>query len=237
MNPEKAAIKVAVIHDLGADMDDMLEQSRRMIQQLEGGAAWMGKAHVAVTQISQRVDAERDAGKMPEDVAAVVKKYLGMALQSITDLGTKAAASKLGQEGIASGIERCVKHAKKKMDTEQLKLESAVLKAKKAAESGEEPRPRGSDAADDLKRRKAEAKAAKEAAAKKEAEEAAQEAAGAPEPAKEPEVPATPKKTRGARGKGRKTPSKPPAKAPAKKKATKKRSSRAGGTKRSASNS
>ena len=211
MNPEKAQLKIAIINDLGADMEDLMESSQRRAYALEGAGEWMGKVHQGLVALSARVDDDRENGRCTQDQATYAKKFLAMAMTSATDLTKQAVTAKLGQEGVAEGIKRCVEIAKKKQDRERLKLEAEILRLQKLKEemeaNGEDSdsppprRPRSNAKAKDLADRKAKAKAEKEDAE--------------------------------AEGNEKKE---PPKKAPAKKKAAKKKTTKRRSTKRSAAN-
>lgn len=171
-NPMKSQIKMGTIQEMGAAMDDVLEAAEKDIRRAEGAKKWLQDAVRGVRSIIEKVESDFEEGKIGEgwnqlQILEYTKKTLAMVSQSMQDLALNAESVRLNAEGRADSARRCVTIAKKKYDDEKRKLQAALAQLE-ATETDEDTgedrpsiRPRSTDAAEDLAKRKEESRKVK----------------------------------------------------------------------------
>lgn len=195
----KAQVRVSVTHDIGADLDDQLEQARREVFQQEGAKAAYATAQKLIEQLLPHLQKDIEAGKYSLEQGAEIAKWIQRATGVCESLGVQATHLVIAKSGAVAQNERLIQLVKKRLDTEQLQLAEAA----KALQV--EVDPTAPSAPKSIKQIRLE-EAAREAeqAAKNGAQDKEAQSASPPPPALEPEpAPSLQKSSNGKmRGKG-----------------------------------
>lgn len=166
MSPLKSQVKIGTINELGLKYDDMRESAEKDILRKEG-------YHVALNELQQstlksvfeRIDADRDGGKIDLEAAAHCKDYVLKVHAAIDNLRIMNEKHRLIAEGRVVGLREAIAFAAKVMDAEKAKLQAVEGQMAEALEGAvQEVRPDAQmSAVEDLDQRRAVARATKEA--------------------------------------------------------------------------
>jgi hypothetical protein len=166
VSPLKSQVKIGTINELGLKYDDMRESAEKDIIRKEG-------YHVALNELQQstlksvfeRIDADRDEGKLDLETAGRCKEYVLKVHAAIDNLRIMNEKHRLIAEGRVVGLREAITFAAKVLDAEKAKLQAAESQMSEAPEGGvAEVRPDAQmSAVQDLDQRRAAARAAKEA--------------------------------------------------------------------------
>lgn len=166
MIPIKSQIKIEAINELGVKCDDMREALRREVLRKEGYLAALNEIQQSTLRsFFERVDRDRDAEKFDLPTSTLIKDYLAKVHAALDKLRLNNEHQRVLVEGRIVGLQDAIAVAKKARDTEQSRL--TMLEEQLApAVITEEPPPRSgarpdaqNAAVEDLRRRRAEAKA------------------------------------------------------------------------------
>lgn len=139
MTIEKAQLTAHVANEIGADIEDLLEQADRTMQSSEGVTVGLARASKGVQGILEHVDQALDNGELDLDQSTLVKRWVSRALGSIEGLKAQAEVERLQARGYRVGVARAMETARKRRDMATAKVEAA--KAYEAGDPG--PRPAG----------------------------------------------------------------------------------------------
>lgn len=189
MSVLKQQIRVAVTNDIGADLDDQLEQARREVLHQEGAKAAYATAQKLVEQLLPHLQKDIDAGKYSLEQGAEISKWIQRAMGVCESLGLQATHLIIAKNGAVAQNERLVQLVKKRLDAEQAQLAEIAKTVQSEGDPTAPPAPKS------IKQIRLEEAAREKAAAE------AQSGAPPVEPA--PQPPAATKSANGkARGKG-----------------------------------
>lgn len=143
MGAEKAAIKAATIHEVGAAVDDRLEAARREQQQLLGQKMAFASGVRMVQQLHSNVDAEVTAGRMDLPQAAVAKLWVSRSMEVLRSLGLKADAMSMQHQGKVEALEGVVADLGRRYGVEKTRAEAPDTPPEGATsrQEGEHPGP------------------------------------------------------------------------------------------------
>lgn len=171
MNPIKSRIKIEAINELGIKCDDMREALQREIFRKEGYLAALNEIQQSTLRsLFERVDGDRDAEKFDLPTSTLIKDYLAKVHAALDNLRLNNERQRVLAEGRIVGLQDAIAVAKKARDSEQSRLAALEEQLARAAITEETPstpgaRPDAQNAAvEDLRRRRAEAKALETAA-------------------------------------------------------------------------
>ena len=165
MNPEKAQIKIALLHQQGSQWDDWLEAKERQKTEMSGAVTVLRQARdkiIAPIMAAVREDADKGVlGNLQGlQLQAYVFKQLDRVELALENMQMNAERERMVAEGRIAQMRDVVEITKKAFDEEK----TALALHQQAVASGEKDvmgRPTLS-AADDIAQRKADAKAEKE---------------------------------------------------------------------------
>lgn len=135
----KAQVRVAVTNDIGADLDDQLEQARREVQQQEGAKAAFATAQKAVEQLLTHLKKDVEDGKYSVEQGADISRWIQRAMAVCDGLGAQATQILIAKNGALAQNERLVSMIKKRLDGEVEKLRELELLARAQRAAGLEP--------------------------------------------------------------------------------------------------
>jgi hypothetical protein len=184
MSIDKSELKILIVNNIGADIEDQLESSKRTVHQLEGAVAALSQAATAVPLgINAKIDKIFEEGVIKDDMPALqvytlLKKYVtkcGDFLQHLSEVEKLKVTS---QSGEVRGIEFSLGLIKKIKDAEIKKVEALAefLGSEEKNVSNAKGRPVGAHPGrSSLSDRRAEAKRLKDEERLKAFEEKAKE--------------------------------------------------------------
>lgn len=182
IHPVKTEVRIHTLREVGADIEDLKEKAEADSYRADGGGRWLGRMEKALKAIEEHLSKRFHEGRIQRsltdaEATALAQEYLQKVRQSIGDLAAQATGEKLGQQAMAEGYRKVMDKVKKKVDTDVLRLEHLMLELKKQQDGQTSPEetppeltrdgPHTTPAAEELRERKAKAKAEK---AKKAAE-------------------------------------------------------------------
>jgi hypothetical protein len=135
----KAQVRVAVTNDIGADLDDQLEQARREAQQQEGAKAAYATAQKAVEQLLTHLKKDIEDGKYGPEQGVDISRWIQRAMAVCDGLGAQATQILIAKNGALAQNERLVSIVKKRLDGEVEKLRELELLARAQRAAGLEP--------------------------------------------------------------------------------------------------
>jgi hypothetical protein len=163
MNPDKAQIKLAFLHDQGVQLDDMLESRESQVKELAGAISILKQArNLIFGPVLSAVAEDVKAGSLPADplqIQSYITKQFQRLELSLENIQMNAERERFATEGRAAQLRDLVAITQKKFHDEQVSLAAYVAAAEKGAVAPD-GRPTLS-AAEDIARRRAEAQAAK----------------------------------------------------------------------------
>jgi hypothetical protein len=129
MNLEKANLKIMVVNNLGADIEDRVEGETRAAYELNGASQALRQAAVKVPRdLSAKVDASLKEGEIADgldamSVAGLVKKYLLKVenfLNHLADVENQKAVTQMGR---VDGLRQAMQIIQKTKETEAKKIQ------------------------------------------------------------------------------------------------------------------
>jgi hypothetical protein len=125
MNLEKAELKIMVVTDIGASMDDSLEAAKKDMHRQEGAVTSFGQAAKACELLCEQVNKDLDEGKISLEQAELVKLWLARAANAQRNLGRGAENLGMSASGKVSALEGAVALIDRYRRAEQLKIAEA----------------------------------------------------------------------------------------------------------------
>jgi hypothetical protein len=179
VNPLKSQVKIGTINELGVKYDDMREAVEKEVLRKEGYHVALNELQQkTLTSVLERIDDDRDEGKLDLETAARCKEYILKVHGAVDNLRIMNEKHRLIAEGRVTGLKDAIAFAAKQLELEKAKLKD--FETQGATPEGPPPEAARPDvqmtAVDDLDQRRTAARAAKEAA----------EAPAAPAPKDEP---------------------------------------------------
>lgn len=166
MSIQKSELKLLIVNDLGATIEDKLEAAKRTVHQLEGGAIALGQAAKLVPlQLCPKVDMLLEEGVIKDgmgvrEVVSLVKKYVTKCGDYLAHLCECEKNKVVAQSGEVTGIQAAMTILKKAHDDEMAKLRAIADPPEPG--NGDRSRPVGTHpGSSKLADRRAAAKAAK----------------------------------------------------------------------------
>jgi len=162
MNPQKSELKQAILHELGCDLDDTLEEATKRANGHTGARGALRLAAKNAQAIAEVVDAELKSGKLAERCAedgegpldpVLVAKYAKLQITRVVDGLDIASQSERNREIMAQGevaaLKSVVALIQKRHTLEAAKLEAfnraiaegAIQLEEDGAPSGARPGP------------------------------------------------------------------------------------------------
>ena len=138
---EYGDVRAEMAHELGCKLDDMLESAKVDSARNEGASEALRMASKRLTELTEEVDRELDAGNYAEidsplAVAANIKRFLIKACAILESGVVSASNHRLVCQGRAQALELVVGNLKKMHDFEKGRAE-----LRKASESEDRARP------------------------------------------------------------------------------------------------
>jgi hypothetical protein len=128
---EKAEIKILTAHDIGADIEDMMEQARKAEHMHEGAKLALGDASRKVNALADHLkksieDGELKLGEVdaPQKIEALVRKYIVRAVNLLENLSLIAQNSQIGSAGMVAAYKNAMRAPVKVMEGERKKMEA-----------------------------------------------------------------------------------------------------------------
>lgn len=119
----KAQIRTLLTNEIGADLEDQLENSRREVQQQEGAKAAFSTAREAVGQLLGVLQKDLSDGKYTLEQGQEISKWVQRAMAVCESLELKATHQLLIKNGAVAQSERLVALVRKRFDGEKTKYE------------------------------------------------------------------------------------------------------------------
>lgn len=128
---EKAEVKILTAHDIGADIEDMMEQAQKAEHMHEGGKLALGDAAKKVNVLAEHLRKSIEDGDIkleeidsPEKIEGLVRKYIARAVNILENLQLMAQNSQIGSAGMVAGYKNAMKAPMKIMEGERKKMEA-----------------------------------------------------------------------------------------------------------------
>lgn len=133
----KAETKKAVIHNLGCEADDWLENAKKQVAGFDGAKQALYQSAKQVQSIAEFVTKDLDDGKLgdmgPLEIADYAKLQISRAVESLKNAARNFESRQLSAIGEVAAYEKLVKHYTKLHETE----ESRIKQIQEALASGE----------------------------------------------------------------------------------------------------
>jgi hypothetical protein len=125
---EKALIRAAAAHDLGARLDDALDAAEKAERAASGGAGWVKRAAAAVLTLHADIDVEVDAGKLLLSDAKIRKDLVTLAHRRALAVASQAEDEHKVAAGQVAGLKLAVALTKKQHDEDRSRAEALVAR-------------------------------------------------------------------------------------------------------------
>lgn len=137
MGVDKAVFKMAVAHDLGVKMDDLLEAAKKEHGAAEGAVNALKLAAQRLEEFQRVVDKDRDEEKITQEEANVVKKYVNQCGGIVRNMVVGAEVRFFQTQGQIAAHTKAVGEVQRYYEEERRKKE-AIEHALSEAPNGEE---------------------------------------------------------------------------------------------------
>lgn len=150
MNLEKANLKIMVVNNLGADIEDRVEGEMKAAHELNGASQALRQAAIKIPRdLAAKVDASLKEGEIPENLdamaaAGLVKKYLMKAGEFLNHLADVEGQKAITQLGRVDGLRQAMQLVQKTKDEEVKKVQIFAAAQEGTPEGEEPPRTAGS---------------------------------------------------------------------------------------------
>jgi len=124
MGLDKSEVKLAILHNLGCKVDDMLEGVRHERFRAEGASRALVQATKAIRQLAELVDDDVDKERYELPTAAKIKEYLDRAASLVESMASNARNQQLAGSGRTEAMDQVVKYLKKEYDLEEAKKQA-----------------------------------------------------------------------------------------------------------------
>jgi len=128
---EKAEIKILTAGDIGADIEDMMEQAQKAEHMHEGAKLALGDASRKVNALAEHLKKSIEDGDLklgeidsPEKIDGLVRKYIVRAVNILENLQLMAQNSQIGSAGMVAGYKSAMRAPMKVMEGERKKMEA-----------------------------------------------------------------------------------------------------------------
>jgi hypothetical protein len=135
-SPIKSEVKIAAAQDIGVRLDDLLEQARTEVAQMNGAQTGMNEGARAVAKLLTAVDSDIDNGVMDLQQAQMAKLYVNRAIAVLENLARHMGNLVLAANGKVTAFDKAVASVKTYQDAEQVRLASALAQAATEAATG-----------------------------------------------------------------------------------------------------
>lgn len=121
----KTELIIAVMTNVGADVEDRYEAAKALVQQAAGAKAGTKKLILNMATLSKAAQDDIDAGNLDEDAAKIVQRHLHRVVVSIKDTHTFWEQQGIRAGGFRDGLKEAVQIVKKMREVEEKKLPSS----------------------------------------------------------------------------------------------------------------
>lgn len=128
---EKAEVKILTAHDIGADIEDMMEQAQKAEHMHEGAKIALGDAAKKVNVLAEHLKKSIEDGDIkleeidsPEKIEGLVRKYIARAVNILENLQLMEQNAQIGSAGMVAGYKNAMKAPMKIMEGERKKMEA-----------------------------------------------------------------------------------------------------------------
>lgn len=127
---EKAEIKIITANNIGADIEDMLEQARKSEHMHEGGKLALADAVKKVNALTELFvrsvnEGELDLSKLaPEEIEGLVKRWINRCVGLLENLTLMSQNAQLSAAGMVAAYKNAMKAPMKIMEAERKKMEA-----------------------------------------------------------------------------------------------------------------
>lgn len=136
---DKTILKTAMLHDIGAHLDDQKEGAEREVYRVEGDIRTIKRFREAVHGLYARVDADVEMGMFDLENASKVKKYIERIESMCTGFLMKSEGEKIRQEGAVDAHRKVVEFMQKLHSDSEKELQLMRTEARLLAEKGVPP--------------------------------------------------------------------------------------------------
>jgi hypothetical protein len=138
MSIEKAELKLAMAHEIGVRLDDLLDAAHKTEHRLSGVPEWLRRAAQAVLQSHAEIEKAVEAQKLDLEQAKQQKDLITEAHKRVMALIGQAEAEARVASGCVRGLQLAVTCTKRAHDEEAAKGARAQVKAAEAVAEGAE---------------------------------------------------------------------------------------------------
>jgi hypothetical protein len=143
---EKAEIKIFTANEIGADLEDMMEQAQKAEHMHEGAKIALADAYKKVNALADYLHKTIEDGELnlaeidtPEKIEGLVRRYIGRCAGVIENLGLMAQNAQLGAAGMVAAYKNAMKAPMKVMEAERKKIDAVKSVLDQATASGGDP--------------------------------------------------------------------------------------------------
>lgn len=143
MSLEKTEFKKAVLNDVGADVDDMLEAAQAQVAEHRGAKKALRETGLKFGAIAKAVDDDLKEGVLdlesPLQVAEYAKKQVQRCVEALLSASAHEGNLELSALGAVTATKVIIERVKKKVDAETKKAEALVAAETAGAEATARP--------------------------------------------------------------------------------------------------
>jgi len=141
----KSEIKAAAAHDIGARVDDLLEEAQREAYRASGAQAALLEAAKVIQKLHGYIDDDVDKGVCDLVAAKLAKIYVTRAMAAVESMSQRANNIQVAAQGRTQGLEAVVRSVKTYHDVEKAKSDvpDAPTDVPRIPGTSESPRPAG----------------------------------------------------------------------------------------------
>lgn len=124
----KAQIRTLLTNEIGADLDDQLEQAKREVHETTGAKAAYATAQECIKQLLPHLKKDIDDGKYSLEQGNEISKWIQRASGVVESLGLQSTHTLLAKHGAVAQNERLVAIVRKRFEGEKSKYEELAKK-------------------------------------------------------------------------------------------------------------
>ena len=143
MSIDKAEVKILTANEIGASIEDMLEEAQKNEHMYAGAKTALGDAYKNIGALTDVFKNEVEEGTIkleelrePEQIEGLVRKFVSRAMNVVETMRLQAQNAQIGSAGMVAAFTKAMGVPKRVMDVERGKME-AVKAAIEAQLRGE----------------------------------------------------------------------------------------------------
>jgi len=131
MGIDKAEVKILTANEIGASIEDMMEEAQKNEHMYAGAKNALGDAYKNIGNLVDVFKREVEEGTIkfdelrePEKIEGLVRKFIARAMNIVESMQLQAQNSQIGAAGMVAAFTKAMGIPKKVMDVERGKMEA-----------------------------------------------------------------------------------------------------------------